>query len=359
MPAQQDSKSGISDLDSEPLPPADANNRLDPLPDGAGGDPMSDVLDTIRLHGAMFFVWEPSSPYAVGVADGALLSRHILPAADCMISYHIVTRGPCWAAVNGEDPQRLETGDILVLPRGDAYKIADTPQFPSAEDEQESITFLQAMANGELPSVVRDDIASDVSSRLICGFLGCNLRPYNPLLSTLPRMIRLPAPERDDDPLSQLIDFALGESKQRHGGEKCLLKRLSEVMFVEVLRRYLRLNHAPESGWLGALRHPVVGRALGLLHGDLARSWTLQRLAREVGTSRSTLSKQFRVSVGMPPMQYLGHWRMQVAADRLRDRSVKVYRVALEVGYESEAAFSRAFKRIVGTAPAVWRAQRK
>lgn len=343
----------------QPEPPVPASQTRTGAGPAPQGDPMSDVLDTIRLRGAVFFVWEPCAPYGVGVADGARLSSHILPAADCVISYHIVTRGPCWAAVDGEDPLRLESGDILLLPRGDAYKIGDTPQFPSAEDEAASIEFFQAMANGELPAVVRDGPADGAANRLICGFLGCSLHPYNPLLSTLPRMIRVPAPAREDDPLAQLIDFALSESKQRHGGERCLLMRLSEVMFVEVLRRYLRHERVPEGGWLGALRHPVVGRALYLLHRDLAEPWTLQGLARQVGTSRSTLAQQFSSSVGMPPMQYLGHWRMQVAADRLRDRAVKVYSVAREVGYESEAAFSRAFKRIVGVAPATWRAQCK
>ena len=316
---------------------------------------MSDVLETVRLRGALFFLWEPGWPFGVGVADGEKLSSYVAPGTDSVISYHIVTQGPCWAGVHGEQPMRLETGDILVLPRGDAYKIADTPQFPTAEDAQASIAFFQAMAAGEIPPLVTDGGHGRERSKLICGFLGCNLRPYNPLLSTLPRMIRVPAPATGDDPLSHLIDFALSECRQARGGERCLLMRLSEVMFVEVLRRYLRVNADTGSNWLDGLRDPVVGRALTLLHQDISRPWTLDRLARRVGASRSVLAQRFTDIIGKPPMQYLAHWRMQVAALRLCDSSTKIFTVANEVGYESEAAFSRAFKRIVGMSPKVWR----
>ena len=250
----------------------DAARQLD-SPDGKTIDPMSDVLDSIRLRGALFFVWEPAAVHAVGVADGVSLSRHIVPGTDRVISYHIVTRGSCWACVHGEPPLRLDHGDILVLPHGDAYKIADSPQYPSAADAQTSIEFFKAMAAGDIPPVVSDAAAGDDTNRLICGFLGCNLQPANPLLSSLPRMIRVPAPRAGNDPLSHLIDFALSESGQQHGGERCLLMRLSEVMFVEVLRRYLRLTARPDSGWLNGLRDPLVGRALMLMHGNMARSW--------------------------------------------------------------------------------------
>jgi len=335
------------DQESESIVPA----SIDP----AHCDPLSDVLETIRLRGALFFLWQPSWPFGVGVADGQKLCRHIVPGTDCVISYHIVTKGPCWAAVHGEPPLRLETGEILVLPRGDAYKIADKPLYPSATDETASIEFFKSMARGEIAPLVTDGGPGPGESRLICGFLGCNLRPFNPLLSTLPRMIRIPAPADARDPLTPLIEFALSESNQSRGGERCLLMRLSEVMFVEVLRRYLRLNSDFGGSWMDGLTHPVVGRALALLHRDLAHPWTLRELAQRSGASRSTLAEQFNQIIGTPPMQYLTHWRMQAAATRLLDRNTKVYTVACEVGYESEAAFSRAFKRVVGQTPTAWR----
>lgn len=319
------------------------------------GDPVSDVLDTVRLQGAVFFLWEPGWPYGTGVADGRMLSRHILPEADCIVSYHIVTKGPCWAAVPGESPVPLDTGDTLVLPRGDPYKIANTPQYPTPEDCRNSIDFFKTMSAGKIPLVVRDGGPGPENNKLICGFLGCNTGPYNPLLSTLPRMMRIRAPEGGNDPLSSLIDFALTESRQSRGGERCLLMRLSEVMFIEVLRRYLRSGPDYDSRWLAGLRDPLVGRVLALLHRDIAGTWTLRKLAESIGASRSTLAERFTEVIGLPPMQYLTRWRMHIAANRLRDTTVKVYAVANEVGYDSEEAFSRAFKRVVGVTPRQWR----
>lgn len=318
-------------------------------------DPISDVLDTVRLQGVVFFLWEPSWPYGIGVANGRSLSRHILPEADCIVSYHIVTKGPCWATVADESPIRLDTGDTLVVPRGDPYKIGNTPQYPTREDCENSIEFFKSMSAGEIPLVVRDGGPGPEGNTLICGFLGCNMGLYNPLLLTLPRMMRIRAPQGGKDPLSSLIGFALSESRQTRGGERCLLMRLSEVMFVEVLRRYLRSGRNYESGWLAGLCDPLVGRVLALLHRDIAATWTLHKLAERIGTSRSTLAERFSEVIGLPPMQYLTRWRMHVAANRLRDTTAKVYAVANEVGYDSEEAFSRAFKRVVGVTPRQWR----
>lgn len=319
------------------------------------GDPLSDVLETIRLRGAVFFLWEPSWPYAMSVANGGKFASLVVPGSDQIISYHIVTEGPCWGAVHGEEPVRLETGDVLILPRGDAYVIASEPRSPMAEDEAASLEFFRMMAAGSIPPVVVDGGGGPGGNKLICGFLGCDMRPFNPLLGTLPRMIRIPAPEEDTDPLSSLIEFALTESRQGRGGERSLLRRLSELMFVEVLRRYLRSTPTDDSSWLVGLRDPVVGKALDLLHRRITERWTLEKLANEIGTSRSTLADRFSQSVGEPPMQYLTRWRMQAAARQLADSASKVQAVAQDVGYESEAAFSRAFKRVVGVTPKAWR----
>lgn len=321
-------------------------------------DPMSDVLDTIRLRGAVFFLWEPSWPYGIGVVEGTILSRYLLPRTDTTVSFHIVTKGPCWGAVEGEEPIRLDTGDTLVLPRGDAYKIANEPLYPTAEDKASSIEFFQQMACGEHPSVIRGGGPGPKRSGLICGFLSADMRPFNPLLSTLPRIMRVPAPDDGQDPLSSLIAYALSESRKNQGGERCLLLRLSEVMFVEVLRRYLRNAPTSNSGWLDGLRDPIVGNALSLMHKHVSESWTIEKLANAIGTSRSTLSEKFTKLVGEPPMQYLTNWRIQIAANRLSDKSAKLFGIAHEIGYESESAFSRAFKRVTGQTPNQWRKQR-
>ncbi len=322
----------------------------------ASPDPVSDVLEAVRLEGALFFFWEPAAPYGVGVADGARLSRRLLPATRRMLSFHIVTEGPCWAVVEGQEPLRLETGDTLVLPRGDAYKIASEPVAPTEAEQQESLGALAAIAGMEAPAVIRDGGQGPDRKRLVCGFLGCNALPGHPLLSALPAALRVPAPKNGGDPLTTLVQLALTESGRTRGGERCLLLRLSEVMFIEILRRYLASEAVEDAGWLRGLRDPLVGRALALLHGNVAHPWTLERLSTSAGASRSALAERFTRLVGAPPMQYLARWRMQLAAERLRHPGARVQAVALEVGYASESAFSRAFRREVGTSPATWRA---
>jgi AraC-like DNA-binding protein len=190
---------------------------------------------------------------------------------------------------------------------------------------------------------------------VICGFLACDVVPFNPVLSMLPRLLRVRAPAHGQDRLGHLVEFALEESRQQRPGSDCVRLRISELMFVEVVRRYLASLPPEQTGWLAGLRDPTVGQAITLLHRRMAESWTLAALAREVGASRSTIAERFVHFLGQPPMLYLARWRMQVAARLLSDSTAKVSAVALEVGYESEAAFSRAFKKTVGVSPAIWR----
>mgnify|MGYP001552605785 FL=1 len=310
------------------------------------------------MQGAIFFLWEPACSFGVSVADGNHLSRDLLPATQRMLSFHVVTRGPCWATVHGEAPLRLDTGDTLVLPRGDAYRIGDAPEFPTAEEQAGSIDLLTAISQMESPRVVRDDDSDsgrDGGNQLICGFLGSDALRGHPLLDGLPAMMRVPPPQTEPDPLSSLISIALAESGGTQGGERCLLMRLSEVMFIEILRRYLRSEAARDTAWLQGLSDLLVGRALGLLHANVAYPWTIESLARAAGSSRSTLAERFSAIVGVPPMHYLGQWRIQVAANRLRQPGARVNRVALDVGYASESSFSRAFRRQLGVSPGAWR----
>jgi AraC-like DNA-binding protein len=190
-------------------------------------------------------------------------------------------------------------------------------------------------------------------ARLVCGFLGCDARPFNPLLAALPRVIRINDPAGGT--LGAFVQFAVAESKERRIGGECVLGRLSELMFVDVVRRHLETLPAEGTGWLAGLREPFVGRALTALHKSPAHDWTIEALAREVGLSRSALAERFTQFVGQPPMQYLANWRMQLAANHLVSGMDSIAEVADRVGYESEAAFSRAFKKAVGTPPSQWR----
>ena len=196
-------------------------------------------------------------------------------------------------------------------------------------------------------------------ARIVCCFLGCDERPYNPLLAALPQVIHLSAagPQTSTGWLGTLVNIAAKESRSARPGSENVLARLSELMFVETIRRYLETLPPAETGWLAGLRDPVVGQALAALHGEPSEPWTVERLARLVGLSRSVLAERFTAMVGQPPMQYLALWRMQLASRLLIDGG-QVAAVAAAVGYESEAAFSRAFKKLVGAAPATWRRTR-
>jgi AraC-like DNA-binding protein len=194
---------------------------------------------------------------------------------------------------------------------------------------------------------------AEPTTHLVCGYLGCDARPFNPLLAALPRVLHVAS--RDDDALRSLIALALGEARERRIGGETVLERLSELLFVDVIRRYIAAQPAEQTGWLAGLRDPIVGAALAALHAEPARAWDLELLAHATGSSRSVLAERFTELVGRPPMQYLTRWRMQLAAARLRSATDTIAAVAEHVGYTSEAAFSRAFKRETGVAPAAWR----
>jgi len=326
-------------------------------------DPLSDVLRTVRLTGALFFLWHVAWPYATPVPAGREFAHIVLPGAQQIVSYHIVTEGTCWGALLGEPPLRMEAGDILLVPHGDAYVIASSRDACIANRDafEAALDFFRRKARGELPFVVEEGRGTP-STHLICGFLGCDERPFNPALAALPRLVHLRA---TSDPqqarLQSLIDYTMSEAREPRPGGHCVLERLSELMFVEVVRRWAldaeRSDDADtRAGWLAGLRHPLVGRVLLQLHRQPALPWTLESLADAMGVSRSRLVESFTRLVGQPPMQYLTQWRLQLAARLLDNKSAKVASIAREVGYESEAAFSRAFKRFVGVSPAQWRA---
>jgi AraC-like DNA-binding protein len=317
---------------------------------------LSDVLRAVRLTGALFFLVDASSPWVVQVPDGATLAPGILPRAQHVISYHVVTRGSCWGGLLDAGPVPLEAGDVLVLPHGDAYVMSMAPGMRGGPGRAETLALMRQMAAGQLPFTIAEGGGGPERLHLVCGFLGCDARPFNPLLATLPRLLHVRrASGGAGDPLGRLTEFAVAESRERRAGSECIRLRLSELMFVEVVRRYLASLPAEQTGWLAGLRDPMIGRALTLLHERPAEAWTLEALARDVGLSRSALAGRFAHFVGHPPMHYLTRWRMQVAARLLADGVAKVSAVAREVGYDSEAAFSRAFTKATGVPPATWR----
>lgn len=330
------------------------------LADGTPLDPLSDVLRTVRLTGACFFRVEASAPWWAEVPAADAIASCILPRVQHLVSYHVVTAGRCWAGLARGAGIWLEEGDILVIPHGDGYALSTAPGQVGKQPIDAARDFFKRLAAHELPLTIREGGGGRAGVKVICGFLGCDALPFNPILTMLPRLLRVPAPRgHTAGRLAQLVDFALAESHEQGAGSDCVLLRISELMFVEVMRSYVRSLPAEETGWLAGLRDPLVCRVLGLLHRQPAQAWTLETLAREAAVSRSVLAERFAHFVGQPPMQYMTRWRMQVAARRLADGAVKVGAVGLEVGYDSEAAFSRAFKKAVGISPAAWRVRQQ
>jgi AraC-like DNA-binding protein len=319
-------------------------------------DVLSDVLRTVRLSGALFFPMDVSSPWVDEVPAATEFASFVLPGAQHVVSYHIVREGRCWAALGDGAPVRLEAGDVFVVPHGEPYRMASAPGLRSRAPRADVLEFFRMMSAATAPLVVTEGGGGTERAQVICGFLGCDLRPFNPVLEALPRVLHLPRQgTASDDRISRLVDLALAECRERKSGARCVLLHLSELLFVEVVRRHLDSLTDQQTGWLAGLRDPIAGRALALLHNRPADGWSLDRLAREVGTSRSSLAERFTALVGQPPMRYLTRWRIQLACRLLGDDAAKVSAVAFDVGYRSEAAFSRAFKALSGTSPAGWR----
>lgn len=321
----------------------------------ASHDVLSDVLRTAKLTGALFFRVDAAPPWEVGVPASKAFAPIILPGVQHVVSYHVVTHGTCWGAIIGEPPVALAAGDVLVFPHGDPYVMSSAPVAHASVDLDYAMAFFRLMAAGELPFTVAEGGSGAERLHLICGFLGCDARPFNPLLQTLPRMLHVRAADAPgNDLLGRLIELTIGESRANRAGGDCIRLRLSELLFVEVVRRHLASLPPAQTGWLAALKDRAIGRALALLHERPEHPWTLDELASAVGSSRSVLAERFSRFLGHPPMQYLTYWRMQVAARLLADGG-KVVTVASQVGYSSEAAFSRTFKKVTGVSPGEWR----
>ncbi|MCC6622949.1 MAG: AraC family transcriptional regulator [Deltaproteobacteria bacterium] len=324
-------------------------------PGRPASDVVSDLLHAVRLRGAVYFAVEASAPWVAEAPPAAQLASHIMPGAPHVIEYHAVVSGRVFASLVDGPAVELGPGDIVLFPKGDAHVMASAPGMRGPRDLPH-----RARARHERLPILVDFAAADAPdrARLICGFLACDALPFNPLLGSLPRLLHVPRGERTRHVmLDHMVEAALVESRAPRPGGEAALARMSELMFVEVVRNHLATITTSAGGWLSGLRDPIVGRALGALHARPAIEWTLDKLGREVGASRSTLAERFTDLVGEPPMQYLTRWRMQLAASRIADGAT-LAEVAPEVGYGSEASLSRAFKKVVGVAPAEWRASR-
>jgi AraC-like DNA-binding protein len=312
-------------------------------------DALSDVLRAVRLTGAIFFDIQASEPWVAETPSGQAIVDAMFPGSEHLICYHVITQGSCWVCIPGEPPTLLAAGDIIVLPHGDTHVLSSTPGLRRTPD----MTLYRMPVDGRLPVSISMGDPQGAAVHFVCGFLGCDARPFNPLLTALPRVILVSG--HASGALASYVQFALAESKEPRMGGQCVLGRLSELMFVDVVRHYLETLPPDRTGWLAGLRDPFVGRALSAFHRNPTRDWTIESMAKNVGLSRSALAERFTQFVGQPLMQYLTNWRMQLAANHLLSGMESVAVIANLVGYDSEAAFSRAFKKAVGTPPSQWR----
>jgi AraC-like DNA-binding protein len=331
------------------------------------GDTLSDLLRAVRLRGAVFFYVEAADPWVAETPPAQTIIPAILPGVDHMMEFHVVARGACWAAVLGQEPIRLEEGDVVIFPQGDHHVMSSAPGLRAKKldagffftPKPPQLPFSISIGPQGMTTATLDGGGAEQTT-LVCGFLGCDARPFNPLLASMPRVLHLRDVARESASwVGGLLRTAVEESNRKRPGGEALLERMSEMLFVEILRRYADELAPSQTGWLAGMRDVAVGRALSLMHGRPQEAWTLERLAERAGLSRSALHERFSHFIGQPPMQYLASWRMQLASARLRETDAKVIDVALDVGYENEAAFARAFRRIVGTSPAAWRRDRR
>lgn len=324
-------------------------------------DIVSEVLRSVRLRGAVYFNVTGIGDWVAEAPPCREIAAAVMPGCEHVMEYHVVVAGECWGATVGAEPVRLVAGDIILFPHGDPHVISSTPGLRAPaepagyfERRDKPRPFTLSLNAREAPSGRPVDEAG--GTRLLCGFLGCDLRPFNPLIGALPRLMHLRT-RTDDDWALQCMRQAAAESTRRGPGGQAMLERLSEMLFIDAVRRFVAGLPETSNGWLAALGDRYVGRALGLIHAAPAHSWTVDELSGRVGLSRSAFHERFAEVVGGPPMEYLANWRMQVGARLLRDTSATVASIAQDAGYESEAAFARAFKRRMGTPPAAWRRQ--
>jgi AraC-like DNA-binding protein len=319
-------------------------------------DALSEVLGAVRLSGAVFLELELRAQWSFLTAPARAIADVLMPDADHVIPFHLVTEGRCYGKLIDGDPVELHAGDLILFPAGDRHVLAaaNGAALQLAPWEMTGDSLGAFLKRGRVAAHTQG--SGRETTRIVCGFLACDERLAEPILLSLPRLLKVSMKDGGTAAWVQSsIKFSVAESASARPGSAAVLARLSEVLFAEAVRHYIDELPPERTGWLAGLRDRHVGRALALLHEEPARAWTVDELARKVGLSRSALGERFHGLIGAPPMQYLTRWRTSLAARALRDTKASILRIASDVGYESEAAFNRAFKREFGLPPAAWR----
>ncbi len=313
-------------------------------------DLLSDLLATVRVSGAVLFRAEFREPWGVAIPEACDMLRMLPGRVENVIPFHVAEEGAFWVRAGDGPPVRVSAGEAVLLPQGSRHSLGGEEKAPAAP-----VGAVLPHPPWDEPPVVRHG-GTGARASVVCGFVSCEDLLLDPFLRGLPPLIHAhPGPDPRSRWLETAIRYTAHEAGRPGPGSRLVLSRLVELMFVEVLRDHMRNVDDAGTGWLSASGDPVVARALSEIHGAPADPWTVDRLARRVGTSRTVLAERFVRRLGLPPMHYVARWRLQVAANLLRTTTHPLKAVARRAGYDSEAAFGRAFKRHFGSPPARWR----
>lgn len=306
-------------------------------------DVLADILQSVRLHSTLYCRANMGAPWGLGVSRREVAS------------FHIVTGGTCWLTLEGGDqPVLLSEGDLAILPHGHAHTLTDQPGSP--------VTRLEDLRSAR--PVEQDGLFTrggrGAVTTLVCGGIQFQDHAINPLFLLLPTLVHIPSQHEHAMPrLQTIVQLVKAEASANQPEAEAVITRLSEILFIQAVRAYVSTFRDGDAGWFGALKDPQIGQALAFIQRQPARAWTVESLARCVNLSRSAFSAKFTLLVGEPPMQYLTRVRLTKAAALLRSQPVTLLEVARSVGYDSEVAFSKAFKRFLGMAPGAYRQGRR
>jgi AraC-like DNA-binding protein len=318
-------------------------------------DAFSEILSGVKLNGAVFFTAEFSAPWGFSAPASNVTAAMVAPGAAHLVLYHLVIEGGAVVEIPDGQSIELQPGDVVIFPHGNPHHMSSGKDavrpFPNygiaAKIKARDLTPLRAGGGGE-------------TSRFVCGYMTCDPYLSRPILSGLPPVFKVNIrADASGHWLENSILHLVDEAASGRVGSEAMLAKLSEALFVDTLRRYVAGLPEQQTGWLTGARDPIVGKSLGLLHSRVAHPWTIADLADQVGISRSALVERFTRYLSEPPMTYLTRWRLQLAARSLEKTSRGVAEIAGDIGYESEAAFNRAFKREFGQPPGRYRSDRK
>ncbi|VVO02379.1 AraC family transcriptional regulator [Pseudomonas fluorescens] len=312
-------------------------------------DALSQTLGVVHLVGAIFINARFTAPWCYQSPRADSVAPLLEPDAERVVIFHLITEGECYVELDNQPPLLLTAGDVVIFPQGDAHRMSSQPGLAPAK-------------GGRLAAVLSrrprqlNYGGGGPATRLVCGYLACDTRLAGMLMAGLPPLVKVNVRGSSAGIwLESSVRYALAEARSPRPGGAGVLAKLAEVLFIEVLRLYMSEQSEGRTGWLAGVRDRIVGAALNSLHKSPAQAWTLDELARTAGTSRSVLAQRFQQLVGSSPMQYLAQWRMQLAANLLRRSNASLTHIAEQVGYQTDTAFSRAFRREFGAPPAAWR----